>query len=124
MRTLSRKRETSTMDFMKIVVIEAIGLHLGYLGCYGNDWVATPNLDRVAAEGVVFDWHIADQPELIATTPWHERSVGTGFYSFFGGAASNKAIAPRVARCEALATFAADVARMIGKNDAWTWIEG
>jgi arylsulfatase A-like enzyme len=48
---------------MKIVVIEASALHLGFLGCYGNDWVATPNLDRLAAEGIVFDQHIADWPE-------------------------------------------------------------
>src|SRR4051812_23110980 len=45
------------MDSMKIVTIEAQALHLGYLGCYGNDWVATPNLDQLAAEGVVFDRH-------------------------------------------------------------------
>jgi hypothetical protein len=56
------------MDFMKILVIEVAGLHLGYLGCYGNDWVATPNLDRIAVDGIVFDWHIADQPELQFTT--------------------------------------------------------
>src|SRR5262249_35505929 len=48
---------------MKIVVIEAIGLHLGYLGCYGNDWVSTPNLDRLAANGIVFDQHFADNPQ-------------------------------------------------------------
>src|SRR5271169_1712972 len=58
------------MDFMKIVVIEALGLHLGYLGCYGNDWVATPNIDRLASESVVFDRHCfdVDQPEPLAWT--------------------------------------------------------
>jgi hypothetical protein len=47
---------------MKVVVIIARGLHLGYLGCYGNEWIATPTLDRLAAEGIVFDQHFADCP--------------------------------------------------------------
>jgi arylsulfatase A-like enzyme len=42
---------------MKAIVVQASGLHLGFLGCYGNDWIATPNLDRLAAEGIVFDQH-------------------------------------------------------------------
>lgn len=45
---------------MKVIVLEIGCLHLGYLGCYGNDWIDTPNLDRLAAEGVVFDRHYAD----------------------------------------------------------------
>lgn len=45
---------------MNVVVIEASGLHLGYLGCYGNEWIATPNLDRLAAQSVVFDQHYLD----------------------------------------------------------------
>jgi arylsulfatase A-like enzyme len=32
------------------------------LGCYGIDWVKTPNLDRLAAEGVVFDNYYATNP--------------------------------------------------------------
>jgi arylsulfatase A-like enzyme len=35
-------------------------LHLGYLGCYGNDWIETPHLDRLATQSVVFDWHFAE----------------------------------------------------------------
>src|SRR5262249_54053451 len=110
----------------KIVVIEAIGLHLGYLGCYGNDWVATPNLDRLAAEGIVFDWHIADHPELRAITPWHERSVGTGRYAMPGqaGLASDMANKPRIVRCGGLTTLAADAWPALAANDAWLWIEG
>jgi arylsulfatase A-like enzyme len=70
------------MDFMKILVLEASGLHLGFIGCYGNDWVATPNLDRLAAESIVFDQHIADYPELAAAGPWQQRSAVTGRYAF------------------------------------------
>jgi arylsulfatase A-like enzyme len=47
---------------MKALVIEVPGLHLGYLGCYGNDWIDTPHLDRLASESVVFDQHFADCP--------------------------------------------------------------
>src|SRR5262249_41668549 len=43
---------------MRALIIELPGLHLGYLGCYGNEWIETPHLDRFAAEGVVFDHHI------------------------------------------------------------------
>jgi arylsulfatase A-like enzyme len=44
---------------MRVLVLHASGLHLGFLGCYGNTWIATPNLDGLAAEGVVFDRHYA-----------------------------------------------------------------
>jgi arylsulfatase A-like enzyme len=47
---------------MKALVIVIRGLHLGYLGCYGNGWIDTPNLDCLGAEGVVFDQHYADWP--------------------------------------------------------------
>ena len=58
---------------MKILVLDLPGLHLGYLGCYGNDWVATPNLDRLASEGVVFDRHVLDidQPSPLEWTGHH-----------------------------------------------------
>jgi len=47
---------------MRVVVFHLSGVHLGYIGCYGSDWLATPNLDRLAAAGVVFDRHFADRP--------------------------------------------------------------
>jgi arylsulfatase A-like enzyme len=48
---------------MRVLVIVVRGLHVGYVGCYGNDWIDTPALDGLAAEGVVFDRHIADRPD-------------------------------------------------------------
>jgi arylsulfatase A-like enzyme len=30
-------------------------LQFNYLGCYGNDWIKTPNLDRFAEQGVLFE---------------------------------------------------------------------
>ena len=69
---------------MKILVVEASAVHLGFVGCYGNEWVATPNLDRLAAESVVFDQHIADAPEPFAAASWWQRSAVTGCYAFPG----------------------------------------
>jgi arylsulfatase A-like enzyme len=63
------------MTGMKILVLNADAIHLGYLGCYGSEWVATPALDRLAAEGVVFDRHYADSLS-------EPRSSWTGEYRF------------------------------------------
>ena len=55
---------------MRILVLEIPALHLGYLGCYGNDWVGTPNIDRLASQSVVFNRHYFNvrQPEAPAWT--------------------------------------------------------
>ena len=45
---------------MRALVILVRNLTCGYLGSYGNEWVATPTLDRLAAEGIVFDQHYAE----------------------------------------------------------------
>jgi arylsulfatase A-like enzyme len=63
---------------MRALVIVVRGLHLGYVGCYGNDWIDTPALDGLAAEGVVFDQHFADRPDPGgAAQAWR-----TGRYAF------------------------------------------
>src|SRR5437762_1004777 len=51
---------------MRTLVISVRGFHLGYLGCYGNEWISTPALDRLATDGIVFDQHITDVPEASA----------------------------------------------------------
>jgi arylsulfatase A-like enzyme len=48
---------------MKVLVITARGLQTGAVGAYGNTWLDTPALDRLAAGGVVFDWHFADRAD-------------------------------------------------------------
>jgi arylsulfatase A-like enzyme len=63
---------------MQALVVTLRGLHLGNLGCYGNAWIDTPALDGLAAEGVVFDQHLADCPDAVAARrTWH-----TGRYLF------------------------------------------
>jgi arylsulfatase A-like enzyme len=63
---------------MNVIVVVCNSLHLGFLGCYGNAWIETPNLDRLATEGVVFDHHF---PENLTTLPTR-RSWWTGRYGF------------------------------------------
>ena len=66
------------MLVMNVVVVVCNALHLGFLGAYGNAWIETPNLDRLASEGVVFDNHF---PENLTTLPTR-RSWWTGLYGF------------------------------------------
>lgn len=48
---------------MKAIVLVARGLQLGALGCYGSQWIDTPALDALTAEGVVFDQYFADNAD-------------------------------------------------------------
>jgi arylsulfatase A-like enzyme len=63
---------------MNVIVVVCNSLHLGFLGAYGNGWIETPHLDRLAEEGVVFDHHF---PENLTTLPTR-RSWWTGRYGF------------------------------------------
>jgi hypothetical protein len=49
---------------MKVLLLLVRGMHLGYLGCYGNEWISTPEIDRLATEGIVFDQHFINQLHL------------------------------------------------------------
>ncbi len=49
---------------MNIVVLVVDRLHAGYLGCYGNSWIATPQMDRLSVESFVFDQALAAGAEL------------------------------------------------------------
>ena len=37
------------------IVVMFDSLQFNYLGCYGNTWIKTPNFDRLAREGVLFE---------------------------------------------------------------------
>ncbi|MGQ9575253.1 MAG: sulfatase family protein [Thermoguttaceae bacterium] len=49
---------------MNAICLAVDGLHVGYLGAYGNCWIKTPALDRLALEGFVFDQFLIDSPDL------------------------------------------------------------
>ena len=48
---------------MNALILSLSHWHAGFLGCYGNDWMDTTALDRLASAGVVFDQHFADVPD-------------------------------------------------------------
>jgi len=51
---------------MKSIAIIVRGCPVGCLGAYGNEWIATPNIDTLAAEGTVYDRHYSDCPDPLA----------------------------------------------------------
>src|SRR4051794_32657272 len=67
---------------MKLVVLNLRGLGAGHAGPYGNRWVDTPSLNALAAQAVVFDWHLSAHPAF-AHRVWR-----TGRH-FFAGPASD-----------------------------------
>src|SRR5262245_7931909 len=60
----------------RALVVSFDHLHAGHLGCCGNDWIETPNLDRLAAEAVFFDQHFSDNLDTQAVNHawWTGRS--------------------------------------------------
>jgi arylsulfatase A-like enzyme len=64
---------------MHIFLIEIRSCHVGYLGCYGNDWLSTPAFDAIAGAGLVFDSHYADLVgEAIGQPAWSTVSCNGG----------------------------------------------
>ena len=59
------------------IVVMFDSLQFNYLGCYGNEWIKTPNMDRLAREGVLFE---NCYTESLPTVPCR-RSMHTGRYS-------------------------------------------
>ena len=45
---------------MQAIVLTFDRLATTALGCYGNEWIETPNFDRLASQAVVFDRHFAE----------------------------------------------------------------
>jgi len=63
---------------MNFVVIVSDTFRRDHLGCYGNSWIHTPNLDRLASESIVFDRAYAAS---FPTVP-NRRDVLTGRFCF------------------------------------------
>lgn len=58
------------------ILMDSLNRHM--LGAYGNDWVRTPNIDRLAEEGVVFDRHYCGSMPCIPA----RRDLFTGRLNF------------------------------------------
>jgi len=82
---LSIGNGTFTPQTSNIVLITADTLRADKLGAYGNREIETPNLDRLASEGVVFD-HASTAVPL--TLPAHA-SILTGTYPLYHGVRDN-----------------------------------
>lgn len=59
------------------IVIMFDSLRFDYVGCYGNNWIKTPNMDRLAREGVLFE---NSYTEGLPTIPCR-RAMHTGRYT-------------------------------------------
>ena len=67
---------------MNVVVIVADTWQFNYLGCYGNPWIRTPNIDRLAAASTVFENAYAEGCPTVPT----RRALMTGRYTLpYGG---------------------------------------
>jgi len=71
---------------MNAICIIADSWRVDYLGCYGNSWIKTPNIDRFALESALFNYAYSEYPFTPPTREaWH-----TGTYTFpFGIGASS-----------------------------------
>lgn len=62
---------------MNLVIILSDQHSKRLLGCYGNDWIKTPNLDRMAAGGVCFDQAYCNSPICVPS----RAAFATGDYA-------------------------------------------
>jgi arylsulfatase A-like enzyme len=63
---------------MNTILILIDTLRRDHLGCYGNDWIISPHVDRLAREGVTFDnAYLGSYPCMPA-----RRDIWTGRYEF------------------------------------------
>lgn len=63
---------------MNIVVILSDSLRADFLGCYGNNWVKTPNIDRLADESALFEGAYSEGLPTLPT----RTAMFTGRYTF------------------------------------------
>ena len=62
---------------MNVIVIVADTWGIDYLGCYGNTWIATPNIDQLARDSIVFENAYAEGCPTVPT----RRALLTGRYT-------------------------------------------
>jgi arylsulfatase A-like enzyme/Tfp pilus assembly protein PilF len=68
-----------------VVIITLDTTRADHLGCYGHDGIETPNFDRLAAEGILYENALTPVP---ITLPSHT-SIFTGTYPVFHGVREN-----------------------------------
>ena len=88
--TCSEKKVESTSETPNIIYILADDLGYGDLACYGQQFIKTPNLDRMAAEGMQFMQHYAG---CTVSAP-SRGSLMTGMHTGHSQIRGNKEIEP------------------------------
>jgi arylsulfatase A-like enzyme/tetratricopeptide (TPR) repeat protein len=76
-------KEISKRPNVLLIIVDT--LRADYLSCYGNTEVKTPNIDKLAAEGIMFSQAVSHVP---LTLPSHT-SIFTGTYPFSHGVRDN-----------------------------------
>ncbi|RLG94273.1 hypothetical protein DRO37_06100 [Candidatus Bathyarchaeota archaeon] len=117
---------------MNVIEIVSDTFRWDYLGCYGNDWIHTENMDRFAEDSVVFDnAYIASFP----TIP-HRHDLFTGrftfIYSTWAPLPKSEIVISQVLRQAGYVTMLiVDTPHMIRDAhyfdrgfDGWWWIRG
>lgn len=117
---------------MNFLVIVSDTFRRDHLGCYGNTWIHTPNLDRFASESVVFDHaYTASFP----TVP-NRRDVFTGRYTFTYSdwaplPAAETVLADVMTRAGYVTMLIADTPHILARGfnyqrgfSGWDWIRG
>lgn len=69
------------MKGKNLVLITADELRADFLGCYGNEIAKTPNIDKMAHEGVVFSHHFANHGKCVPS----RCCIYSGRYAKLGG---------------------------------------
>lgn len=68
----------NTLTQPNVIVVVADTLRTAFLGCYGNDWISTPSIDRFAQQSVRFT---RAHPECLPTIPTR-RTLHSGRRAF------------------------------------------
>ena len=117
---------------MNFIVIVSDTLRRDHLGCYGNDWISTPNIDRFAAQSLLF---LNAYSGSFPTVP-HRRDVLTGrftaSYTPWAPLSSDEVVLPDVLRQkDYLSMMVCDCPHILERGyhydrgfDGFEWIRG
>jgi arylsulfatase A-like enzyme len=117
---------------MNFVLIISDTLRRDHLGCYGNEWISTPHIDRFAEQSIVFDRAYAAS---FPTVP-HRHDVLTGRYTFTHAAwgplpRDETILAEELGRAGYTSMMILDEPHVVENGyhydrgfDGWEWIRG
>lgn len=117
---------------MNFIIIISDSLRRDHLGCYGNRWIHTPNIDRLAKDSVVFDRAYTGS---FPTVP-NRRDVLTGRYTFtyadWSPLTKEEIVLPQVLANEGYVSYMiADTPHILAYGfgyergfSGWHWIRG